>query len=69
MAISPDSNVLPPVSEALSHYAPVAREHGQEDAIVPISCSWIPGQQLVGHCVNRMLDLIDAWSDPAGLFL
>ena len=56
MATSPDGYVLPPVSEAVSLCTPVAGEHGREGAVALVSCLWIPGRQLFGHCVNRMLD-------------
>ena len=65
MDTSPNGYVLPPGSEAVSLSKPVAGEHGWEGALAPMSCLWVPGRQLVGHCVNRVLDQMDPWSDPA----
>ena len=53
MATSPDGYVLPPVSETVSRYTPIAGEHGWEGAVAPMSCLWVPGWQLLGHGVNR----------------
>ena len=36
--------------------APVAGEHGWEGAVAPCPALLVPGQWLVGHCVNRVLD-------------
>ena len=56
MAIIPDGSMLPPVSQAVCLCPPVAGERGWEGAVALVSCMWIPGQWLVGYCVNRMLD-------------
>ena len=56
MASSPDSLVLSPVSEAVSLYSPVTGEHGWEGAVAPCPALLFPGRQLIGHCVNRVLD-------------
>ena len=56
MATSPDSYVLPPVSEAVRLCAPVARAHGRVGAVAPCPALLAPGGQLFGHCVNRVLD-------------
>ena len=53
---SPDGYVLPPVSEAVSSCTPVAGEHGWQGAVALVSCWWNQGQQLIGHCVNRIMD-------------
>ena len=45
MATSPDGPVLPPVTKAVSLCTPVAGEHGQEGAVAPVPCLWVPGQQ------------------------
>ena len=55
-AISPDGFVLTPVAEAVSLYTPVAGEHGWKGAVASVSYLWVPGQQLVGHCGNRVQD-------------
>ena len=54
MATSPDSCVLSPVFEAVSLQAPVAGEHGWEGAVAPCPALLVPGQWLVGRCVNRV---------------
>ena len=51
-----DDYVLPPVSEEVRLCAPVAGEHGWEGAVAPCPALLVPGQQLVGHCVNTVLD-------------
>ena len=56
MATSPDGWVLSPVFGAVTLCAPVAGEHRWEGAVAPYPALLVPGQQLVGHCVNRMLD-------------
>ena len=56
MAMSLDGYMLPPVPKAASLCAPVAGEHGWESAVAPCSALLVPGRQLVGHCVNRVLD-------------
>ena len=56
MATSPDGCVLSPGFDAVSLYAPVAGEHGLEGAVAPCPALLVPGRQLVGHCVNRVLN-------------
>ena len=56
MATSPDGYVLPPVSEAVSPYVPVAGEHGWEGAIAFMFRLWVSRGQLFGHCMKRMMD-------------
>ena len=65
MATSLDGCVLSPVFKEVSLCASVAGEHGWEGAVAPCPALLVPGQQLVGHCVNRVLDQMDPWSDPA----
>ena len=60
---------LSPVSEAVSLCAPVAGERGWESAVAPCPALLVPGQQLVGHYVKRVLEQMDPWSDPARHFL
>ena len=69
MAASPDGCVLSPVFEAICLGAPVAGEHGWDGAVAPCPALWAPGRWLVNHYVNRVLDYIDPWSDPASGFL
>ena len=56
MATNNDGTVLPSVSEAGCICTPVAGEHGQEGAVAFMSCLWVSRGQLVGHCVNRILE-------------
>ena len=56
MATSLDGCVLSPVSEEVSLCAPVAGEHGWVGAVAPCPALLVPSRQLVGHCVNRVLD-------------
>ena len=49
MATGPGGQVLPPLSKAVSLYAPVAGEHGGEHAVAPCPALLVPGQQLVGE--------------------
>ena len=56
MATSPDGCELPIVFEEVSLCAPVAGEHGWEGTVAPCPALLVPGQQLVCHCVNRVLD-------------
>ena len=56
MATSPDGSVLPPVFEAVRLCAPLAGEHGWEGAVAPCPALLVPGRQLVGHSVDRVLD-------------
>ena len=56
MATSPDGGVLSPVFDGIRLCAPAAGEHGWEGAVAPCPALSVPGQKLVGHCVNRVLD-------------
>ena len=55
MATSPDGSVPSSVFEAQSLYTPVAGEHEWDGAVALCPALLVPGQQLVGHCVNRVL--------------